>query len=103
QRQFKLTSSRPDLIVVPDQTTIYAGVLETSIQVRALPASGPDRVEEVQLIASADGMESVTNIIKVLIEEIDSGQVVSATMAGDGEPLVIRFTTRANWKYTVGR
>jgi hypothetical protein len=102
-RLFKLTSSRPDLLVLPEETTIYPGVLQTQIQFHSLPADGPDRVEEVQIIASADGLESVTNIIKVLIEEIDSGQIESVSTDLGDATLRIRFTTRPNWKYSRGQ
>jgi hypothetical protein len=103
QRRFKLTTSRPDLLIVPAETTIYPGEVQKQIQFQSLPAAGPDRIEEVQIIATADGLESVTNIIKVLIEEVDSGQIVSAAMSDDGASLVIRFTTRPDWKYTLGK
>lgn len=100
--ELKLTTSRPDLISVPEKTTLYPGVLETWIDVNGLPAAGPDRVEQVQLTATVEGVDSASGTLNVLIEEIDSGQIVSAEMNEDRSALIIHFTTRANWKYSFG-
>ena len=88
---------------MPEQISFEAGSGSGIIFLTALPAAGPNRVETVELILSADGLESVTNLLEVVIEGEDSGQIVSTGFAADGQTLEIEFNSRADWKYVLGR
>ena len=45
----------------------------------------------------------MSNLVKIVIEAEDSGQIISTGFAADHQTLVIEFTSRTDWKYILGR